>query len=128
MSPFVDMGLSKTKRPEPVVDGEYLVRIEAAEIIESKNVPGQENIRIRCILPQEPASEAIFHYIPGIAPSDGEDRINNKRRMAAGILEAFGLDYDDSFNTDDLVGQEAELIVTQEEYEGRISNKLQINW
>lgn len=127
---FINMPLGDAIPRAAVAEGQYDLRIKKAEPKDSKDKPGQTNIRVLLEVVDEPGAQTIFHYIAGIGPTDDEDTINNKKLQAIAFLNAFGIDWgEEGFELEDFPGADAEgVTLQQDEYEGRITNKLVLNW
>jgi len=68
---------------------------------------------------------AIFHYLTGIGADDDEEKAKFKMLSIKRFLALVGVDIVDSgFNEEDLMGCRFRAKLTQEEYQGNISNRV----
>lgn len=127
---FINMPLGDAQAREAVAEGKYDLRIDKVEPKESRDKPGQMNIRVLLKIIDEPTAKSIFHYIAGIGPSDDEETQNNKKLQCIAFLNAFGIEWsEEGFELEDFPGAEASgITLKQEEYEGTIQNKIVVNW
>jgi hypothetical protein len=124
---FIEMpGLADAK--EPVIapeGGNYDLCIVDAKLTDKD---GKQNIRM--ILEIEGADDFanVFHYVSLVGPDDDEDKAKFKNLLAARFFNQFSVAMDGGIEIEQLVGCRATSCkLTQEEYEGRLSNSLQVN-
>ena len=127
---FIGMPLEDAQEKEPVPEGEYDCIIKSAEIVDSKAIRGQENIRVMIEVTDSdfPNTPMIFHYLAGLHPDDDDVKRNNKLLQTKAFLNLFNIPYSGGFALEDMQNQEAKCHLVQEEYNGRISNKIQVPW
>lgn len=119
-------GINDVKAPEVHAEGRVQLVIADAKVTEKD---GKTNIR--CILnieephpnPQGQWSN-IFHYVSLPGQNDDNDKVATKLRMAKQFFVQFGIPFDNGVNVEEMIGCRAEGNITQEEYEGQLSNKL----
>jgi hypothetical protein len=127
--PFIEMPLGQAEERVMLEEGRYLARCEDAEYVDSNNIPGQVNVRVRLSFPDNPNAKSVFHYLAGIGPEDDADKVNTKLLQAKSFLDTFSVEYtNDGFELEAIPGCEAEVNVKQEEYEGRTQNKVALDW
>lgn len=128
---FIEIPLGEAKPREPLEEGEYLIRVESVDVVESEK-PGKEGmniIRVRCSAPEEENSDSIFEHLPCPHHSDDGQARNTKLNHIVGFCNAFGIPFGaEGFEQEDAIGAEARLKVKQDEFEGRIGNKLVYKW
>lgn len=111
---FLDVNLQDTPELEALAEGEYKVQINRVEEGESQTGSGKY-LLFRLEVPSEPTSKDITDVIMLDDPSQSEKtnikRLNRLKRA----LDAFGYDYSDGVNTEDLEGLEAWAYLTVEE-------------
>lgn len=128
MAPFINLPLGERQERHVLPEGEYELRVEAADVKESKNFEGQTNVQVRLSCPDEPNAKAIFHYIAGVGPTDDKEKANNKLNMAAAFLDALGVDYEEEgFEMEDLLGATGTFKLGTEEMDsGETANKIKL--
>lgn len=127
--PFIAMPLGNAVERSALPNGNYLVRIEDAILVDAKEKPGQINTRIRLSVPDHPEAKPIFHYLVGFGPEDDEDKQQIKINQATAFMKALNVPYsDDGFELEDLFGCEGYVNLRQDDFEGRIGNKLSLDW
>jgi len=120
---FIETPLKDAKEKEPVAEGDYDLIIEDAQLIEDK---GKRRVSVRLSIEGEPDAAHVFHNIFLDLPED-----ENKRTTQLGFTNAF-LDLFEiprkgsGFDMDELPGSRATCKLTQEEYEGNISNRIKL--
>ncbi len=128
--PFIEIkeDLNEDYEDKPVPEGEYDLRIIKATDRRNKADTGDITEIIMSVEGDEGVGAAnIFHYLT--YPSDDDDSARSRMRMRflTLFLKMFGVPFESNgFNTEDLVGCTATGLLTQEEYEGRVSNKLKV--
>ena len=121
-------GLGDDYEDEAVPEGSYGLRI--VDTREGRNKAAtcdQLTVLISVDDDEFPNSKTIFHYLtfPGEADDDNVKR--NKMRNVTRFLKLFDVPYEkDGINSEDMVGNTADCVLTQEEYEGNISNRLRL--
>ena len=126
--PFIEVPVGDVQIPDAVPEGEYELLIEDVTEVEREE-ERRTDLRVRMSVIGHPEAESVFENLIGIAPEDDEKKMKFKLRRIRGFLEAFGIDFEaGGFNTEDMIGVANTLALTQEEYKGRISNKLVYRW
>ena len=121
-------GLGDDYEDEAVPEGSYNLRIvDTREGRNKADTCDQLTVLISVDDDEFPNSKTIFHYLtfPGEADDDNVKR--NKMRNVTRFLKLFDVPYEkDGINSEDMVGNTADCVLTQEEYEGNISNRLRL--
>ena len=121
-------GLGDDYEDEAVPEGSYGLRIvDTREGRNKADTCDQLTVLISVDDDEFPNSKTIFHYLtfPGEADDDNVKR--NKMRNVTRFLKLFDVPYEkDGINSEDMVGNTADCVLTQEEYEGNISNRLRL--
>ncbi len=127
--PFINLeGLDGDYEDKPVPEGTYTLRIEAAEDGRNKaDTADMTTVRLKVEDADHPDAATIWHYIVYPNGDDKPEAHRRKMRLLQSFLKAFGVPFDPSgFDTEDLIGAVGECALKQEEYEGRVSNKLSL--
>lgn len=94
--------------------GNYLVRINSAELVNSK--AGNPMLKVIAEFPDEPTGASIFHFINMPIESTPEDQARMRLLELKRTLVAFNCEYGSKgFDPIGLVGQECELYVSVEQ-------------
>lgn len=121
-------GLGDDYEDEAVPEGSYGLRIvDTREGRNKADTCDQLTVLISVDDDEFPNSKTIFHYLtfPGEADDDNVKR--NKMRNVTRFLKLFDVPYEkNGINSEDMVGNTADCVLTQEEYEGNISNRLRL--
>jgi|TARA_Y100000310_G_scaffold69164_1_gene64598 hypothetical protein len=126
--PFIDLqGLDEDYEDHPVAEGEYELRIEdVKDGRNKKNTADQSVVRIKVMNAEEGAG-SVFHYLTYPCDTDEPDQVRGKMRNITRFLRMFGIEFEASgFNSEDMIGATGTGLLTQEAYEGRVSNKLRV--
>lgn len=132
MAPFMKLGkdLDSIEEEQVVPEGAYDLRIKGAELKDTKD-GSRKMIEVMLDIedPDYPNAETVFHYL--VFPNE-EDMEDEKKglRMLRGVkrfCHLFKIPVQgDELQVEDFVGSRARANLVQEEYEGRVSNKLRV--
>ena len=76
----------------------------------------------------EPDFGNVFHYVSLPGANDDQDKAKAKLLFAKRFFTQFAISIDGGFEMEQLVGNRAASCkLVQEEYEGNVTNKLQLN-
>ena len=121
---FIEMPLEDAVSKEVVPEGTYELVIEDAQPPKE----GKTSVMVRLSVVDEPNAKSIFHHIGLIQSDDDEEKRNYKLIFANAFLDAFSIPHEGSgFNTDDMFGATGKVHLTQEEYNGIVSNRIQLS-
>jgi hypothetical protein len=114
--PFIQMPMNEAHESEAVPEGMYDLRIHSAEVKDSES---SGKPMVECLMVIEatefPHAAPITFYLPLIHPDDKPSARNFKLVQAARLCTAFGVPFEDNgFDTDDLVGATANVLLKQE--------------
>lgn len=122
---FIKVKLGDAKEKEPVAEGTYLLTVEDAELQEDDK--GRNVVVIRHNIENEPQAMPVWHRIYLPDDNDDEEKANNKLLFAKRYCDKFGIPYKKTgFELDDILGAQAEVQLTVEEYNGRFSNRIKL--
>ncbi len=128
--PFIEISedLNEDYEDKPVAEGEYDLRIIAANDKRNKADTGEITEIIIEIEGDEGEGAAnVFHYLSYPSEDDDKKKARSKMRFLTDFLKLFEVPFEtNGFNSEDLVGCTARGLLSQEEYEGRVSNKLKV--
>lgn len=117
--PFIAAPMADAREDELVPEGEYELTIDSYEEKDGKK-EGRTNLQIMITIDNPPAETKspapIFHYLSLPHEDDEPKSASFKLRMMRRFLEAFSIPFEDNgFDSDDLNGAKATLLVTQQE-------------
>jgi len=121
---FIDLGANLDDIPEqnPVPEGNYDLIIEG-----SKLNPANMCINVWATVSGEPEAATVFHNLSLPKADDDDEKKKNKLRFLKAFLQKFKIPYGaEGFNEEDLIGARANCHLIQDEYQGRISNKIKL--
>jgi len=124
-STFVSIPLGDYKEKEVLPEGEYDLIIESAERIED---PGKKpRVSIRHSIDGYPNAQAVFHNI-FLELSDDPEKANTQMGFIRSYLELAGIEYGaNGFDPEAIEpGTRFTCTLTQNEYEGKISNQIKL--
>jgi hypothetical protein len=118
-------GLGDDYEDEAVPEGSYGLRIvDTREGRNKADTCDQLTVLISVDDDEFPNSKTIFHYLTFPGEGDDDNVKRNKMRNVTRFLKLFDVQYEkDGINSEDMVGNTADCVLTQEEYEGNISNR-----
>lgn len=122
---FIDMELDAIEEDKPVAEGEYtLVVTDVKERNdESGNLKGL--LVIHEIQGVEGAAN-VLHNISFPLPGDDESKVKNKKLFLKRYLTIFGIPFANGIDLTRFPGAKAKVFLKQEEYQGVVSNKIQL--
>lgn len=122
---FIELpGLSDTKEPQIVPEGEYDLCIVQAKLNEKE---GSTTIMTILEIEGEENAANVFHYIALPGADDEEDKRKAKNLFSKRFFHQFGIEMDGGVELEQFVGCRARCKLTQDEYEGNLKNVLQVN-
>lgn len=121
-------GLGDDYEDKAVPEGEYTVRIDN---VEEKTAKDGKSPQLMVMLKIEgeggKGAATIFHYLTFPSPDDDDDKRRTKMRMNGRFLRKFGVAFEKKgFNSEDMIGCSATVLLKQEEYEGAIKNSINL--
>jgi|TARA_R110000824_G_scaffold11785_3_gene51731 hypothetical protein len=130
---FVEVaGLGDDYEDQPVAEGNYNLRIQDARDGRNKANTCDQIVVIIHIDSEEGGAPtegagSIFHYLTFPADVDEDSVKRFKMRDISRFLHLFNVQFEKKgLNSEDMIGQTATCLVVQDEYEGKVSNKLKL--
>lgn len=122
---FIESPLGDAQEKEVMPEGSYDLIVEDAQLIDE---PGKKRrISIRHSIDGHPEAKAVFHNI-FLDLSDDAEKRNNQLLFQRAYLNAFAIPYEaGGFDLDDIIGARGTVNLTQDEYEGRVSNNIKLS-
>lgn len=126
---FIDLGmnLDEIKEDQPVPEGEYTLVIED---VKAKAVEGTDVVKgLLVILSIEGHDTAanVLHNISFPMPEDDATKVSNKAKFIKRFTQLFNIDTPQGkLDLAKFPGKRAKAYLTQEEYQGQISNKIKL--
>jgi hypothetical protein len=126
--PIIEVPLGDSYEDAPVPEGEYDLRIQdVKDGRNKKDTANQSMVMIKVDDGEYPNAATIFHYLTYPGEGDTEEQVRGKMRNLTRFLKLFSVAYEKKgFNSEDLPGCTARATLTQEEYEGNITNRLRL--
>lgn len=127
---FINIPLGDVKEPDVVPEGQYELQIVKAEDGESKQGNAMTTISMRVV--GEPKAQLVRHWLTYPNSRTPADQVEMRRLDIKRFLVAFGFSEEEiagGFDTADLVGRTANVLLTQEESEdqdGVFYNRLRL--
>jgi hypothetical protein len=129
MPSLIDLNeAANVAEPQAVEENEYKLVITSGERKESKK--GNPMVQVSFEITGEELTPPVFHYV--ILPTTDLSKKDQQRRLLdiKRFAEAFNIEVEmfstcvENDNFEAIVGQEGWALLVQDEYEGRISNKI----
>jgi hypothetical protein len=126
---FIDLPIAdmdEIQEDKPVPEGEYNLVISDAK--EKADESGAlKGIMVICEIQGMEGASNVFHNISLPLPGDASDKINNKLKFIKRFVQHFKIAVKgNQLNIQDFLGKTAKCMLTQEEYNGNISNKIKL--
>lgn len=118
-------GIDDIQEQKPAPEGSYDLCIVTAKMNEKE---GKQSIMTMLEIEGEPDFANVFHYVALPGPSDEPEKAKAKLLFAKRFFHQFGITVDGGVEMEQIVGNRATgAKLIQEEYEGNVTNKLQVN-
>ena len=115
---FINSAIKDAREQQVVPEAEYDLRIQQAEIKDSKSKADRQNVEVMVLIEsaEYPNAAPIFHYLSIVHDDDDQKTKDFKLRMQRRFLELFKIPFEDNgFDTDDFAGCTATCLVAQDE-------------
>ncbi len=126
---FIDLPINDIediKEDQPVPEGEYTLVISDAK--EKQNESGEiKGILVICEIQGMDNAANVLHNISLPLPGDDPDKVTNKLKFIKRFIQLFKIPVKgNQLNIQEFLGKTAKAMLTQEEYQGTISNKIKL--
>lgn len=126
---FIDLpiaDLDEIQEDKPVPEGEYSLVI--SDVKEKAAEDGSlKGLMVLCEIQGMEGASKVFHNISLPLPGDDADKINNKLKFIKRFVQLFKINVKgNQLNPQDFLGKTAKCMLTQEEYNQQISNKIKL--
>lgn len=101
--------------PQPVVAGEYQLRILSAEDKTGKNPPYVPFMNISLEVVSDPKAKNIYHTLFYPKQGDDEKTVNSKLARIQKFMDAFGIVVEDNFDPKQLIGSVGWAILVEKD-------------
>ena len=126
---FIDLPIAdfdEIQEDKPVPEGEYTLVIS-----DTKEKAGEDgslkNLLVICEIQGHDGAASVLHNISIPQASDDSEKISNKLKFIKRFMVLFGIaPKGNQLNPQDFLGKKAKCFLTQEEYQGNISNKIKL--
>lgn len=126
---FIDLpinDLEDIQEDQPVPEGEYQLVI--LDCKERQNESGAiKGLLIICEIEGQTGAANVLHNMSLPLQEDDTDKVSNKLKFIKRFVNLFGVPVKGgSLNPMDFIGKRAKAFLTQEEYNGTVSNKIKL--
>lgn len=126
---FIDLPINDIddiQEDQPVPEGEYnLVILDCKE---RSDESGQlKGLLVICEIEGQSGAANVLHNVSLPLPGDEPEKVTNKLKFIKRFVQLFKIDIKGGkLNPQDFLGKRAKTFLTQEEYNGTISNKIKL--
>lgn len=114
MASFLNLDVNDAQEYKSVAEGEYQLRITAAEIKTSKNTGG-DYISVKClIMGDDPFTKDINHTLMIPTGKDDVKQANNRKLAIRNFMQAFDIETGNQINVEDWVGKTGWVVLVEE--------------
>ena len=126
---FIDLPINDMddiQEDKPVPEGEYTLVISDAK--EKNDESGSlKGILVICEIQGHDGCANVLHNISLPLPGDESTKVSNKLKFIKRFIQLFNIPVKgNQLNIQDFLGKRAKCMLTQEEYNGNISNKIKL--
>jgi hypothetical protein len=125
---FIDlpMNIDEVKEDQPVPEGEYNLVI--SDVKEKNNEDGSlKSLLVICEIQGQEGAANVLHNISMPQPADDPEKISFKMKFIKRFVQLFKVKTDGGkLNLSAFPGCTAKCFLTQEEYNGTVSNKIKL--
>jgi hypothetical protein len=111
---------------QPVPEGEYTLVVSDCK--ERNNESGElKGLLVICEIEGQTNAANVLHNISLPLPGDEAEKISNKLKFLKRFMQLFGIAAKgNQLNPQDFLGKRAKAFLTQEEYQGAVSNRIKL--
>lgn len=128
MSSFIElpMNIDDVQEDKPVPEGEYTLVI--TDVKEKNNEDGSlKNLLVICEIQGHDGAANVLHNISMPQPADDAEKVTNKMKFIKRFISLFNIKTDGGkLNLQNFPGAKAKAMLTLEEYQGNVSNKIKL--
>lgn len=118
MASFLNMDVNDAQEYKAVAEGEYQLRVMAAEIKTSKKTGG-DYIGVKCqIMGDDPFTKDINHTLMIPTAQDDVKQANNRKLAIRNFMQAFDVEVTGTITPEDWVGKTGWVVLVEEHTEG----------
>jgi len=126
---FIDLpidDMDQIVEDQPVPEGEYTLVV--ADCKERNNESGElKGLLVICEIEGQTNAANVLHNISLPLPGDEAEKISNKLKFLKRFMQMFGIAAKgNQLNPQDFLGKRAKAFLTQEEYQGTVSNRIKL--
>lgn len=111
---------------QPVPEGEYTLVIDS---VKEKKVEGTDETKgllVICQIIGEDDAANVMHNLSLPLPEDSDEKKKNKLLFMKRFLTLFNIPFAGGLDLQQFPGKQAKCFLTQEDYQGTISNKIKL--
>jgi hypothetical protein len=126
---FIDLpidDMDQIVEDQPVPEGEYTLVVSDCK--ERNNESGElKGLLVICEIEGQTNAANVLHNISLPLPGDEAEKISNKLKFLKRFMQLFGIAAKgNQLNPQDFLGKRAKAFLTQEEYQGAVSNRIKL--
>ena len=126
---FIDLPIDDMEHiveDQPVPEGEYTLVVSDCK--ERNNESGElKGLLVICEIEGQTNAANVLHNISLPLPGDEAEKISNKLKFLKRFMQLFGIAAKgNQLNPQDFLGKRAKAFLTQEEYQGAVSNRIKL--
>ena len=126
---FIDLpidDMDQIVEDQPVPEGEYTLVVSDCK--ERNNESGElKGLLVICEIEGQTNAANVLHNISLPLPGDEAEKVSNKLKFLKRFMQLFGIAAKgNQLNPQDFLGKRAKAFLTQEEYQGAVSNRIKL--
>lgn len=126
---FIDLpidDMDQIVEDPPVPEGEYTLVVSDCK--ERNNESGElKGLLVICEIEGQTNAANVLHNISLPLPGDEAEKVSNKLKFLKRFMQLFGIAAKgNQLNPQDFLGKRAKAFLTQEEYQGAVSNRIKL--
>ena len=126
---FIDLPIDDMEHiveDQPVPEGEYTLVVSDCK--ERNNESGElKGLLVICEIEGQTNAANVLHNISLPLPGDEAEKVSNKLKFLKRFMQLFGIAAKgNQLNPQDFLGKRAKAFLTQEEYQGAVSNRIKL--
>lgn len=126
---FIDLpidDMDQIVEDQPVPEGQYTLVVSDCK--ERNNESGElKGLLVICEIEGQTNAANVLHNISLPLPGDEAEKVSNKLKFLKRFMQLFGIAAKgNQLNPQDFLGKRAKAFLTQEEYQGAVSNRIKL--